>query len=722
MNSRGALSMKSYSFLSITSAVVIVIAAQSSLFAGEVLRLKAGTIRLQDASNQLFQAGLQDEKLPATRQHRELFVVQFNSKITRADRATLKTYHATIRRYLPDDAYLVSATKKNIALAKLGMISVKAVAPFNFSWKIASSLTGVLASNQKEQLTISLAERELAHTVARELEALPNLKILSVTNGDFNIEAPASLVTTIAQMSSVEWIEKSPIIVSYSMPLLNDDAPTPTMSPSPAPYTFTGFESGAKVMNFDAAYARGFHGEGQTVAVADTGIDSGNLTTLHQDLRTNVIGGYPIGLGADSWADPMGHGTHVAGSIVGDGTLSEGKIKGGAYGAHLISLGLWSPLINNLAPGSDFNVIIGTGYDHGARIHSNSWGAPGNPGAYDSMASHVDEYIFNHQEMLVLFAAGNSGEDANGDGVIDENSIGSPGTAKNVLTVGASKNYLLVGGIQKTLGKLRNGDKKWGVPPLRDDTLSNNPNGLACFSSRGPTSDGRIKPEIVAPGTNIISTRDHQTGAELLWGAFDDNYLYSGGTSMSTPLTAGAAAVGRQFLVQQRQIVNPSGALVKALLLHTAFDMYPGQYGTGPTQELPTKRPNVHEGYGRVNMDLATSLGAETTIVDNISGVAGSDKATFNFTVESGKALRATMTYMDAPASAAAEKTLVNDLDLSITSPSGKVYTLNDHTNNTEMLEIAAGETGTFQITVTGTNVPQGLNGKQPYALIVGEY
>jgi len=91
MNSRGALSMKSYSFLSITSAVVIVIAAQSSLFAGEVLRLKAGTIRLQDASNQLFQAGLQDEKLPATRQHRELFVVQFNSKITRADRATLKT-------------------------------------------------------------------------------------------------------------------------------------------------------------------------------------------------------------------------------------------------------------------------------------------------------------------------------------------------------------------------------------------------------------------------------------------------------------------------------------------------------------------------------------------------------------------------------------------------------------------------------------------------------
>ena len=259
-------------------------------------------------------------------------------------------------------------------------------------------------------------------------------------------------------------------------------------------------------------------------------------------------------------------------------------------------------------------------------MHSNSWGASGNFGEYDSMASNVDEYLFNHQDILVLFAAGNSGQDANQDGVIDENSISSPGTAKNVLTVGASKNYILVGGIQKTLGKLRDGDKKWGVPPLRDDTLSNTPDGLACFSSRGPTSDGRIKPEVVSPGTNIISTRDHQPGAELLWGAFDDNYLYSGGTSMATPLTAGAAAVARQFLVEQRQIADPSSAMVKALLMHTAYDMYPGQYGTGPTQELPTRRPNVHEGYGRVDMDVATRLGAETTLVDNHDGLATGEK------------------------------------------------------------------------------------------------
>jgi hypothetical protein len=695
--------------------------------AGDVLKLKAGNIKLQDSSGSLLQLGLQEENLPVTREHRELFVVQFNSKITRSDRTQLESHHTVIHRYLPDDAYLVSATKKNIALAKLAMPSIQAVAAFDFSWKISPELnrdynaqSGMVSSTQTELLTLMIADSDWVEATMDELRAMPNLKVLSIANRDIQIQAQASLIPTIAHMASVEWIQKSPIIVQYTMP--NPD-PTPSVSPSPsAPYVYTGYESGTKVMKFDAAYARGYHGEGQIVAIADSGADSGDLSTLHPDLRTNLVAGYAIGLGGSSWADPMGHGTHTAGSFVGDGTMSDGKIRGGAYGAHLIELGMWSDILNNLAPGTDFNVIVGTGYDKGARVHSNSWGGAGNFGDYDSMASNVDDYLFHHQDILVLFAAGNSGQDLDKNGVIDENSIGSPGTAKNVLTVGASKNYLLVGGIQKTLGQLRDGATKWGVPPLRDDTLSNNPNGLACFSSRGPTSDGRIKPEIVAPGTNIISTRDHQAGAELLWGIFDDNYLYSGGTSMATPLTAAAAAVGRQFLVEQRQIADPSGALVKALLMHTAFDMYPGQYGTGPTQELPTRRPNVHEGYGRVDMDVATSLGAETTLVDNTVGVATGENATFNFNVDSGKALRATLTYTDASAAAEAAKTLVNDLDLTITSPSGKVYTLNDHTNNTEMLEIPAGEAGNYVITVMGTNVPQGLSGKQPYALIVGEY
>ena len=130
-----------------------------------------------------------------------------------------------------------------------------------------------------------LSERENTSLVGRELQALPGLTILNQTNGDFNIQAPASLIPTIARMGSVEWVERSPVIVEYTMNLESDRNPEPTPSASPTPYVYTGFESGTKVMKFDAAYARGFHGEGQIVAVADTGIDSGDVTTLHQDLR-----------------------------------------------------------------------------------------------------------------------------------------------------------------------------------------------------------------------------------------------------------------------------------------------------------------------------------------------------------------------------------------------------------------------------------------------------
>jgi subtilisin family serine protease len=90
----------------------------------------------------------------------------------------------------------------------------------------------------------------------------------------------------------------------------------------------------------------------------------------------------------------------------------------------------------------------------------------------------------------------------------------------------------------------------YSVEPIASDLISNNANGMAAFSSRGPADDGRIKPDIVAPGTNIISNKSHYPGAQLLWGQHETNpdYVYSGGTSMATPLTAARHLV-RQWLV-----------------------------------------------------------------------------------------------------------------------------------------------------------------------------
>ena len=188
---------------------------------------------------------------------------------------------------------------------------------------------------------------------------------------------------------------------------------------------------------------------------------------------------------------------------------------------------------------------------------------------------------------------------------------------------------------------------------------------------------------------------------------------------MATPLVAGAATVTREYLVKAKGIANPSAAMVKATLLHTAFDMYPGQYGTGPTQELPTRRPNVHEGYGRVNMDEATNLDSATILVDERTGVKTGETKSVTETVSEGGTLRATLSYTDAPGAAAAATALVNDIDLRVTGPNGFMKELKDRKNNTEMLELAELPAGVYQVSVIGINVPLGKADAQPYALVV---
>jgi hypothetical protein len=252
--------------------------------------------------------------------------------------------------------------------------------------------------------------------------------------------------------------------------------------------------------------------------------------------------------------------------------------------------------------------------------------------------------------------------------------------------------------------------------------LSENAQGLAPFSSRGPTADGRIKPELVAPGTNILSVKSQHPEAEVLWGEYNKDYVWSGGTSMSTPLTAGGAAVVRQYLIENRKIANPSAALVKATLIHTATDLYPGQFGEigkSAGQELLSGRPNFDQGFGRVDMDKATDL-ARGVIVDERGGLGSSEAHSYPVRVNGRSRLTATLVYTDAPGAASAAKSLVNDLDLVVVDlATGQETALQDRVNNTELIAAEVG-TGEYEIRVKGINVPQGIvNGKQPYALLI---
>src|SRR5262249_25625065 len=152
--------------------------------------------------------------------------------------------------------------------------------------------------------------------------------------------------------------------------------------------------------------------------------------------------------------------------------------------------------------------------------------------------------------------------------------------AKNCLTVGASENNRPEPALRPEApwnGAWSKIGSRWRFM-TRAGNVAENPQGMACFSSRGPTDDGRIKPEVVAPGTSILSVRSSVARTNPLWGDLPAShtlhglYCWSGGTSMSTPLVAGVAALIRQYLVEQRHHVEPgskpSGALIKAMLVN----------------------------------------------------------------------------------------------------------------------------------------------------------
>lgn len=186
---------------------------------------------------------------------------------------------------------------------------------------------------------------------------------------------------------------------------------------------------------------------------------------------------------------------------------------------------------------------------------------------------------------------------------------------------------------------------------------------------------------------------------------------------MSTPLVAGAAAVIREYLVTDRKINEPSAALVKATLMHTSEDMFPGQFGSvgaARGQEMLTTRPNQDQGFGRVDVEKATSL-SSSLIIDEKTGLGPGDTHVYPVNVAKSTKLEATLVYTDAPGSAAASKALVNDLDVAVINAKGERFELNDRVNNHEHLSIDLAP-GTYQIEVRGANVPMG---KQGYALIV---
>jgi serine protease AprX len=398
-----------------------------------------------------------------------------------------------------------------------------------------------------------------------------------------------------------------------------------------------------------------FDGSGQVIAVADTGFDTGSITDFHPAFTACVTRLYPLGR-KDNANDPEGHGTHVAGTIAAR-PVNGSTIRGSAPAARLVV----QSLIDNTNGLSGIPMHLGelfaTPYEaDGARVHNNSWTMKDTKGDYVAAARELDDFVWRHRDMVVCVAAGNTGRDGSFRGVVDRGSVQAPGTAKNCITVGASESVRP----EQSKTWSEGFPSRFAVPPIGDDQWANCADGMAAFSSRGPTKDGRIKPDLVAPGTSILSAASRAvTTPDRFWGASNDPlYCFRGGTSMATPLVSGCAAVVRQYLIAERGLANPSAALVKAMLINGAVPL-PGQYA--PSEVGP--RPSFEQGYGRVNLARTIGLEAGETIEVHDEKIAldgAGDEQTFAVEIPANaKALAVTLVWTDLPG-----ERLVNDLDL----------------------------------------------------------
>jgi serine protease AprX len=684
------------------------------------------------------------EAVQVDRSGRGYYVVQLAGPIAATTADALRLAGAELLSYVPDFAYEV-----RMRPAAVDRVTVVA------------GVTGVVAVTRSDKLADDLAasgiyrvrtQRGVDATAVAPDVAAAGVEVLTANGRVLTVSGTDAALGTVAGLADVEWVENFTLRETH-----NEYG--------------AGSISGTAVAN-----ANGYDGSSQIVAVADTGLGGGTAATAHADIPASRIvavnnwPGIPVQgcyrvFGDGAQDVDSGHGTHVATSVLGDGNAA-GVGTGSAPGARLVFQAVedfadmrGACAVTNpdgyylIGLPDDFTGLFTQAYSAGARIHSNSWGSAVN-GDYTSDSVVVDTFMWNNRDMLVTYSAGNAGIDANANGVVDDDSIGSPATSKNVLTVGASENDR--GGnwgcdeVADNEAGCNSGQntiftygsawpEDYPAAPISTDPSAGNAQQMAAFSSRGPTDDGRIKPDVVAPGTWILSgysdlyQNGYDAGTNPRNGAFQYNgwgvpfsstYKYMGGTSMSNPITAGAAAVVRDYY-SEAQAHAASAALTKATLINSAVDLLDENNDGANDNDFPI--PNSHEGWGRIDANAATDGSA--SFVDETTGLGTGASSTTSYSLEGGAAFKVTLVWTDFPSTAAAAVNLVNDIDLTVTSPTGTVYRGNvfsggwsttggaaDRLNNVENVYLQSAAAGTWTVTVTGFNVPMG---PQPFALVV---
>ncbi len=370
-----------------------------------------------------------------------------------------------------------------------------------------------------------------------------------------------------------------------------------------------------------------------------------------------------------------GHGTHTASTAAG---YAAGEPNNGiAYNARLSHASFYDiEGWNNTA--SNLYDAFSDAHDDGARVHTNSWGEDAYR-TYTTFCHDVDRFMHEHPEALVVFSVTNASD------------LRSPENAKNCLAVGGTYQA-----------------------PQQD---------YICTGGRGPTLDGRLKPELFVPGCGIRSASSVQPCGTTSMS----------GTSMASPAVSGIAALVREYFRRgyypggspdPSNGFTPSGALLKAALISAGQDMADAQ-----------GHPNFSEGWGRLQADKvlrfpqsAHALWVQDTPAER--GISEGETVDYTLTVQNGTVpLRVTLAWTDYPGlPLGTARWLINDLDLSVIAPDGRVYPGNafqngasipegtdgaeaDRLNTVEAVILLAPVEGIYTIRVRGAEVPMPAQG-----------
>jgi Mg-chelatase subunit ChlD len=537
------------------------------------------------------------------------------------------------------------------AIQIMGSRYIAFVAPYQPKWRISPSITKL--SGRIEFASIMVSPPDAADAVANVIRQRGGRveriwgphESPSPNNRVIIAEVGVADIAHLSEHTDVRWIdyqsptfapedERSSQIVCGN---LNNTLPPHTLP-------VTGYTA--------ALAALGFDGTGVIVAIADSGVDTNTKWTTHPDLE----GRYAFGPDVPGVGDDSGHGTHVAGIVVGTGGGGTGDTDPDGF-----------VLGQGVAPGSCYGVIVCNGindasilsYSQNAvqnlsQVMNCSWGVNDKQTDYSTKDSIIDRAVRDGdgvsavlQQLTMVFSAGDLGPELN---TVTKQT-------KNAIVVGATRN----------------------ARPSTSDIR-----GLNADSSRGPAQDRRLLPTVCAPGRRIVSAlttidADPNTPGFDGYDVYEDPpgsphewHTIIDGTSFAAPHVSGLCALLIEWWRDRTGGHTPSPAMLKALIVNGAVDCVGGPDGNGGKL---FNIPNAHQGWGRVNLRNivlaapAVQRGPKIFVDQGHAFTANGQVFKLRVAVlKAGIPLRVTLAWTDVPGTPAAGPKLVNDLDLEVKS------------------------------------------------------